>query len=221
MWLCFALGVSSSASPLTAEELEQGQQATPQEGIGPSRSLEAAPVALSASEEWEAPIVLDPVPAVIVDLSESLASALTPADLSAPGLYVFREGDARISPLPPRCFRSRALGSKGRHHAREEIRLSDGSFGSGAWTHGGKGESSKGKAAFRPAACKPTSCYDGLDDGPDQSLGCPYESTRASGAAAYFSARIACHQSDCRTPATATELCFLLSSLCRKAWQTP
>ena len=79
---------------LTAEELEQGQQATPLEGIGPSCTLEATPVALSAGGEWEVPALLEPVPAVIVDLSESLVSALMPADLSAAGLYVFREGDA-------------------------------------------------------------------------------------------------------------------------------
>ena len=62
---------------LTAEELEQGQQAGATEGIGPSLSLEAPVFVRTLTGEWEAsPNKV--AQAVVVDLSDQLVSALGP-----------------------------------------------------------------------------------------------------------------------------------------------
>ena len=90
---------------LTAEELEQGQQDTPAEGIGPSCSLEAPPVSLSPSGDWEVSQNAEPVLAVVVDMASSLASALAPADLNAPNLCVFREGEPAVFPIATEVIR--------------------------------------------------------------------------------------------------------------------
>ncbi|CAE7502432.1 unnamed protein product [Symbiodinium necroappetens] len=67
---------------LSQTELEQGQQAGEEEGIGPSTGISAPPVQLSPSGEWISPPDLDPVAALIVDLAAPLADQLSPADLS-------------------------------------------------------------------------------------------------------------------------------------------
>ena len=63
---------------LAPEELEQGQQATAADGIGPSLALEAPPVPRTSSRDWEASDSLDSVQAVVVDLAAHIVGALGP-----------------------------------------------------------------------------------------------------------------------------------------------
>ena len=90
---------------LSQTELEQGQQAGEEEGIGPSTGISAAPVQLSPSREWISPPDLDPVAALIVDLAAPLADQLSPADLSADDLLCFRPASPSVFPLASEVLR--------------------------------------------------------------------------------------------------------------------
>ena len=83
---------------LSQTELEQGQQAGEEEGIGPSLLITAPPVQLSSAGEWTSPPDLEPVPALIVDLAAHLADQLSPADMSAEDLVCFRTASPYEAP---------------------------------------------------------------------------------------------------------------------------
>ncbi|CAE7419264.1 unnamed protein product [Symbiodinium sp. CCMP2592] len=81
-------------------ELENGQAAMELEGVGPSIVIRAPPVQLAASGDWvTAPEGEEEVPALLVDLAAPLAEQISPVDLLAPDLVLFRPGQAMIFPL--------------------------------------------------------------------------------------------------------------------------
>ena len=90
---------------LSPTELEQGQQAGEEEGIGPSTGISAPPVQLSPSGDWISPPDLEPVSAMIVDLGAHLAEQLSPADLSAEDLVCFRPSAPSVFPLASEVLR--------------------------------------------------------------------------------------------------------------------
>ncbi|CAE7462864.1 unnamed protein product, partial [Symbiodinium necroappetens] len=90
---------------LSQVELEQGQQAGEEEGIGPSIGISAPPVQLTPTGEWISPADPETVQALIVDLASHLADQLSPADLSADDLVCFRPGSPSVFPLASEVLR--------------------------------------------------------------------------------------------------------------------
>ena len=83
---------------LPQEELDRGQEAAEVEGVGPSFQVTAPAVMLASTGEWM-------VQAVVVDLDSRVAPQLSPADLSALGLYTFKDDAPNVFPLASEVLR--------------------------------------------------------------------------------------------------------------------
>ncbi|CAE7864492.1 unnamed protein product [Symbiodinium microadriaticum] len=89
---------------LSPVELEAGQQASEEEGIGPSLAIRVPPVRLEETGEWVA--VQEPlVPALVVDLAAQLTDQVAPADLSSPDLVPFVSGQVMVFPRASELLR--------------------------------------------------------------------------------------------------------------------
>ncbi|CAE7343693.1 unnamed protein product [Symbiodinium natans] len=87
------------------EDLEQGQQATEHEGIGPSLLVSAPPICLSETGDWVSPTNSETVLAVVLDLSASMAEQLGRPDIQTEHMFPFRDGEPNVFPLASEVLR--------------------------------------------------------------------------------------------------------------------
>ncbi|CAE6946232.1 unnamed protein product [Symbiodinium natans] len=87
------------------EDLEQGQQATEHEGIGPSLLVSAPPICLSETGDWVSPTNSETVLAVVLDLSASMAAQLGRPDIQTEHMFPFRDGEPNVFPLASEVLR--------------------------------------------------------------------------------------------------------------------
>ena len=90
---------------LSPVELEAGQQASEEEGIGPSLAIRVPPVRLEESGDWVAVQEPELVPALVVDLAAQLAEQVGPADLSSPDLVPFVPAQIMVFPRAAEVLR--------------------------------------------------------------------------------------------------------------------